>query len=383
MPLDAARLRWIQAGIVIGVVVVGLALLVPAVQQAREAARRTDSKNNLKQFGLALHNYHEAINCFPPGGTFDSSGRGHHGWFVLLSPYIDASPLYNQVDKSEPWDSPHNAALFRFNPPVTRNPSIHDDTPEHEFGVIHYSANSHLMAANSNVTLSDIDDKENSFIAGELGGDFIPWACPYNWRPLTTLDATPRTYGRPGIGGHFLMVDGSVRWIMPDVSADVLETLRGPDLAGSAAAGLTITRPKSFPVPSDVLRRESVDFGGGLDGVGMWNREKQLIELSIGWRKGGRPVHDYDLERTSEYAHLTKLSASGDFTHIGLRSIARLTGLKELHLRSDEITDDGVLQLADLKHLTQLTISGKQITQKGIEALQDRLPDCKIGWYDH
>src|SRR5262249_59829730 len=100
-------------------------------------------------------------------------GRGHQGWYVLLSPYNDASPLYNQVDKSEPWDSPHNAALFRFNPPITLNPSIHDDTPEHDFGVIHYSANSHLMAANSSVTLSDIDDPANTFIAGELGGDFV------------------------------------------------------------------------------------------------------------------------------------------------------------------------------------------------------------------
>jgi hypothetical protein len=383
MPLDAARLRWIQAGVVIGVVFVGLALLVPAVQQAREAARRSQSKNNLKQFGLALHNYHASHTTFPPGGTFDSTGRDHHGWYTMIAPYLDASPLYNSINQLEPWNSPHNAALFRFNPPITRNPSIHDDTPEHDFGVIHYSANAHLMAANSSVTLSDIDDKENSFIAGELGGDFIPWACPYNWRPLKTLDATPRTYGRPAIGGHFLMVDGSVRWIMPDVSADALEALRGPDLAGAAAAGLTITRPKSFPVPPDVLRRELVDFGGGLDGVGMWNREKQLIELSMGWRKGGRPVHDYDLEHTSEYPHLTKLSVSGDFTHLGLRTIARLQNLRELHLTSDEITDNGLLLLAELKHLKQLTISGKQITAEGIETLQDRLPDCRIGWYDH
>src|SRR5262249_31349751 len=161
---------------------------------------------------------------------------------------------------------------------------------------------------------------------------------PYNWRPLTSLTATPHTYGRPeGIGGHFLMVNGSVRWILPDVSADVLEALRGPDLAGAAAAGLTITRPRSFPVPPDGLHKEWVDFGGGLEGVGMWNREKQLVELSIGSRKGGRPVHDYDLEHMPEHPHLVKLSATGDFTDLGLRSIARLQNLKELHLTSDEI----------------------------------------------
>src|SRR5262245_6989181 len=113
MPLDAVRLRWIQAGVVIGVVLVGLVLFVPAIQQAREAARRSQSKNNLKQFGLALHNYHDALNCFPPGGTFDSAGRGHHGWCGMIVSYLDASPLYSQIDSSEPWDSPHNAAWFR------------------------------------------------------------------------------------------------------------------------------------------------------------------------------------------------------------------------------------------------------------------------------
>src|SRR5262249_6692879 len=105
MPFDASvRWRWIQAAVTIGLPLIALALLLPAIQQAREAARRSQSKNNLKQLGLALHNYHDCFSCFPPGGTFDPAARGHHGWPMLLVPYLEATPLYNQIDFRQPWD---------------------------------------------------------------------------------------------------------------------------------------------------------------------------------------------------------------------------------------------------------------------------------------
>src|SRR5262245_34691541 len=125
MSIDASvRWRWIQAGVAIGVPVVAIALLLPAVQQAREAARRSQSKNNLKQLGLALHNYHDTCSCFPPGGTFDSAGRGHHGWATMLWPYLEATPIYNRINFNEPWNTPRNSPFFRLRHWVFVNPSI-------------------------------------------------------------------------------------------------------------------------------------------------------------------------------------------------------------------------------------------------------------------
>jgi prepilin-type processing-associated H-X9-DG protein len=78
--------------VVIAIIAVLIALLLPAVQQARESARRTQCKNNLKQIGLALHNYHDVF------GMFAISQRDKGSQFVGLLPYIDQAPLYNQIN---------------------------------------------------------------------------------------------------------------------------------------------------------------------------------------------------------------------------------------------------------------------------------------------
>lgn len=97
----------IELLVVIAIIAILVALLLPAVQQAREAARRTQCKNNLKQIGLALHNYHDTYRAFPPGRTRNTySGivsawyTGNIAWLPRILPQMEQGNIFQTID----WD---------------------------------------------------------------------------------------------------------------------------------------------------------------------------------------------------------------------------------------------------------------------------------------
>jgi prepilin-type N-terminal cleavage/methylation domain-containing protein len=106
----------IELLVVIAIIAILIALLLPAVQQAREAARRTQCKNHLKQLGLAMHNYHDSVGMFPPGGLQPGPPGPDHlggaGFFVMLLPYLDQAPAYNKFDFNSRFDSRGSGASW-------------------------------------------------------------------------------------------------------------------------------------------------------------------------------------------------------------------------------------------------------------------------------
>ena len=235
-------------------------VLLPTIEISREAARKTQSRNNLKQIGLALFNYDSTYQVFPSGGIFEADGRGLHGWMTSIYCYFDASPC-PEIDFNVPWDSTKNAGEFLISIFVYENPSEPKLNLPWEFPVAHYAANSNLFAVNSFVKIKTIENPANVFLAGELAGGFLPWGCPYNWRELSSLNSDPPTFGRSTRDGcQFLRADGSVKFVSNGVSAEVLNNMKGDDLSGFKANVLNIQIPSAFPCPTDALRvSRSVD----------------------------------------------------------------------------------------------------------------------------
>ncbi|HRA89984.1 MAG TPA: DUF1559 domain-containing protein [Planctomycetaceae bacterium] len=130
----------IELLVVIAIIAILIALLLPAVQQAREAARRTQCKNNLKQLGLALHNYHDTHGAFCPMNLSTTTtvgnaagdaitGSGHNG-IVSMLPFMEQAPLYNRISTTAmPWPASWNGGMWNATIPMLNCPSSPSCSP--------------------------------------------------------------------------------------------------------------------------------------------------------------------------------------------------------------------------------------------------------------
>ncbi|SFH54431.1 DUF1559 family PulG-like putative transporter [Planctomicrobium piriforme] len=99
---------FLEYGVVAIVILILVALLLPASQSSTGSRPRSPCKNNLKQIALAIYNYSDMYGSLPPAYTVDAEGKPLHSWRTLLLPFLDQQELYDKIDLSKPWDDPAN-----------------------------------------------------------------------------------------------------------------------------------------------------------------------------------------------------------------------------------------------------------------------------------
>ena len=227
---------------------VAAALLLPAVQQARGAARQSVSKNNLKQLALAMHNYHDTHKTFPQGtrSNEDLKAEKRLSWIAEILPFIVQAPLYNQIDFDKAWDSDANSELLKTKLTVLQNPGTIVDA-ESKHGTTHYvgiagigkdaanlpvtDGNAGVFGYNRKTRFRDIrDGTSNTLMITEASKSFGAWGAG-GVGTIRGFVKKPYINGPDGIGGptpggcNAALCDGSVRFLSEKIDPTVLENL--------------------------------------------------------------------------------------------------------------------------------------------------------------
>lgn len=261
----------IELLVVIAIITILISLLLPAVQQSREAARRTQCKQNLMQLGIALHQYHSVHRTLPPGCVNPTSPvvdeeEGYLvGWIVQILPQLDEDIAYRRFDFDRgAFDQP-DESLNLHGLPLLRCPSraVSGDT---SYGGCHHDVeapidedNNGVLFLNSRVRFRDVTDgRQYTLMVGEIGGS-LSWMAGTSsslrnageFGPLTNtsgaygqpdyysaqlkgqrgtqeIDTTPVVggFGSAHMGGaHFVFVDGAVRFLPDRIDSTVFHHL--------------------------------------------------------------------------------------------------------------------------------------------------------------
>jgi prepilin-type processing-associated H-X9-DG protein len=208
----------------VGSVGIMVGLLLPAVQAAREAARRMTASNELKQIGLAMHNYHSAFRKFPDRAIRDKEGKALLSWRVAILPFIEQQDLYEKFRLDEPWDSPHNIQLLDQMPTTYVDPSVIVPPGHTVFQLA--QGDGLLFEETGERKFRDIlDGTSNTIMAVESSREAaVPWTKPADLE-FELSDPLAKTGDAHQGGFHVLMADGAVLFMTNSIDLDMFRAM--------------------------------------------------------------------------------------------------------------------------------------------------------------
>ena len=309
--------------VVIAIIGILVALLLPAIQAAREAARRTQCYNNLKQFALAAQNYHDTnkklprFSYRPQNGATPPGYYGHWEGFsvhTMLLPYMEQQTVYDRINITVPWhwgqnDEPKTTKLDTFlcpsdDPPVDSGTDIWSGGPGCNYGVsigptMHWTSDTvpGAIQPNRETSLADITDgTSNTILASELlrgdrnGGQYTPGepvrnqlysgATPWTWPNASVSEAAINAWGvncENGKGDH--LSSNGWHWLGANMTQNIFNTIAPPNYKFPTCIA---TSPPGLASDRDGLYPARSRHPGGVN-TAMSDGSVQFIADSVNW----------------------------------------------------------------------------------------------------
>jgi len=212
---------------------VAVALLLPAVQAGREAARRMQGANNLKQLLLSMHNFHDVNAGFPAAYSTNKDGKPLLSWRVHILPYLEQQQLYQEFHLDEPWDSEHNKKLIAKMPVLFRSPNSLAAPGKTIYlgvggkqGLLGKPLDPKDDRQANGVRMADITDGTSNTVMIVEASDAVAveWTKPEEWVP-DEKDPLKGLLGLRPNGFNAAFADGSVRFLSKSIDLQTLKNL--------------------------------------------------------------------------------------------------------------------------------------------------------------
>lgn len=227
--------RVVSWGLWVGIWLTVVSLVSVALLEYQQESRRLFLKDDLKQIGGAIQNFHDTTGEYPIS-TRREDGVEMHGWQTALLPYLEQSALFETIDLQEPWDAPVNKTAMSVAVPVyfrlvynLNRDAVDKGTG---YGLTCFSANQYVIDYAPAKSFSQMTDmKSDTILFGEIRDQYPPWGRPGNGRdPKLGINKSPNGFGGLSKGGTlFTMADGRVEFVSEAIDPDLLRLLATPN----------------------------------------------------------------------------------------------------------------------------------------------------------
>lgn len=210
-----------------------IGMLLPAVEQVREAARSTHCLNNIRQLTLAMINYESGKSKFPSAQISRTAGQPPHSWRVEILPYIECQSLYEQYDFDEPWDGPNNIKLLTQMPDIFACPSHRNSAGLTPYKVV--ADQGTAFEPGKTIGYAELEDgSSNTLCIVEDFANPVPWTKPADLTveqaakvlapqdPLNVAHINEKGFATWYLGSNVSLLDGSTHLVGATVAPDII-----------------------------------------------------------------------------------------------------------------------------------------------------------------